>query len=201
MDEESTNGVQTRKIDSIIIQLSPKEYYCEKNAPHTYLLENSHTSTLYDYDIIMTIKDNTHVKYKVIKGFSNHKMANMLTTKWLQHIYKIWGLIYMVLITQNWYLQPWILSIRSFSNIQRRGDVNFKNARFKESYYTIQASDEKFQPQFGHMELIIHTKIQNSQKSIITTVLASKTKVKSNFEFYWRGPHKADPKKIEETTI
>ena len=76
LDENSPNREQT-KLESLITQLSTKIYYYEKNAPHT----NSHASTLYDYDTTTTIKDNIHVKYKTTKGFSNHKMTNMLTTK------------------------------------------------------------------------------------------------------------------------
>jgi hypothetical protein len=34
----------------------------------------------------------------------------------------------------------------------------------------------------------------------MTTIFVSKTKIKSDFELYWRGPRKTDPKKMKETT-
>jgi hypothetical protein len=83
--------------------------------------------------------------------------------------------------------------IQTFNNIHPKAETELKKTAVKDSLNT---SREKFQQQDGLVKLIIHTNAQRDQKRI----LVSRTRVTSNFKFYWRGMHKADPKKIEETT-
>ena len=144
----------------------------------------------------MAINNNTYDKYKVP---SKNKTANEFTTKWLQHMCGIWCIIFIELVVKNLYLHPRDSSIHSSSTKHTRGDPILTNAEFKKNYYTTQASKGQTQPQLGHMELIIHTTIQADRKRVTTTVFYYKAKILSNLKFYWRGPHKADPKKIEET--
>lgn len=66
LDENLASRVQT-KTANLNTLLSTKENYYEKNAPQPYLSKNSHASTLCDFNTTMTIKENTHVKYKVAK--------------------------------------------------------------------------------------------------------------------------------------
>ena len=44
------------------------------------------------------------------------------------------------------------------------------------------------------MELIIYKKTQKNREPITTTILLFKTKTNSNFEFYLKGLHKANPR-------
>ena len=190
LDEKISNGGITRKIERLFTQLLGKG---ERSAPHTPISKNSYASKLYDYHT--TIKDDTLTKPKVTKGLSNHNMANKLSSKGLQHMFNSWGLIYMAFITREWYLQTWISFIHPFKDIQRSGDVNMD---IKKTKYRNQATKEKFQQKFRHMKLIIQRKNQRDQKPINTIFLATITRVKSYFDIYWRGPHKADPKRVKE---
>ena len=79
-------------------------------------LENSTTTTLYDYYKTTSIKDNTHDKYKTTKN------ANMLTIIWLQYMCENWYLILMVLLTHNWYLPQ-----RNSSNYSTKNVTHFFN--------------------------------------------------------------------------
>ena len=180
------------------IQLLTKGDNYDENMPHKQPLDESTTSTLYDYKTATTVKDNTHIKYETTANVSNHKITNILTIIWLQYVCKNWYLTLMVLLTYNWYLPQWDTSIHSSNNIHLR-QCEIKSTHFTENYYTIYKSEGKFQPQSGNRELIISRVIQKLQESMIKKKIISQTKDKSSFEIYWRGPHKADPKKIEET--
>jgi hypothetical protein len=61
-------------------------------------------------------------------------------------------------------------------------------------------SEEGIRPQIGEVRLCNHRTIQKGQENVVFTILLYKTKDKSNLIFFGRGPHKADPKKMEETT-
>jgi hypothetical protein len=69
LDAEPSNDVKTSEIGSIATQLSTKGDNCEKGAPHKFVSENSHASTLCDYGTTITIRDNAYAKNKVAKGF------------------------------------------------------------------------------------------------------------------------------------
>ena len=187
LDEKYNNNVKVTKIENILLE---KRNEFEGSMRHTIISKNSYASGLWDY--YTTIKGNTFTKTKVTKGILKHNMVNKLSSKRLQYMFETWGLIYMTLITQGQ-----ISSIHPFKTIQRSGDVNMD---FKEIDYATQVTKRECQQKFRYMKLIMQSKTQGSQKPINTKVLVAIPRVKSDFYFYWRGPHKADPKKVKEPT-
>jgi hypothetical protein len=151
---------------------------------------DSTISTLYDHDTTITTKDNTHV------GDISKHARDAFINNWLPHTYKIVSLISMMLIMNSWYLQAEKSSIHS--SLKRV--ARLKKAQETGNYYAIQISEEEIRPQIGEMRICNHRRIQKGQENAGISILLYKTKDKSNLVFLGRGPHKADPKKIEETT-
>ena len=98
----------------------------------------------------------------------------------MPHKCKIWSIIFIKFVVQNWYLHPEVSSIRSSRINYTREDPILTNEEFKKIGYTTQASKGKNQPQFGHMELTIHKNIQANQRQVATTVFYYKVKKLSN---------------------
>lgn len=132
---KSTNGVLTMKNQWWNTKLPTKINYCKEKS-HDYLLENSHQYTLCE----AIIKDDTHDKYKTAKKFFNHNKTKI----WLQSVYRMCSLIYMVLIFQKGYLQAWMSSIHSSKNIHMARETRLKNVCFMENYDTVYTSEENF---------------------------------------------------------
>ena len=187
LDEEFSRGAKITKNDQLSTQPSTKGKYCKQVILQPCLSKNPRPTTLCDYGT--TIKDDTNCK--AIKDFTNQNMVELLTAMWVQHMLRIWNLIFVVRIIRIWYLQLWISSIQTFNNIHPKIEMERMTTQVNNSLYT----SIEFQQHDGLMNLIIHTNAQRDQKYI----LISRARVKSNFKFYWRGPRKADPKKLEET--
>ena len=99
IDEKSTNGVNTTRIEEIFTQLLTKGDYFKMNTPNIYLSENTSPNTLYE----AIINNNIYDKYKV---HTKYKTANELTTKWLQHMCAIWCISFIQLVFKTLYLHP-----------------------------------------------------------------------------------------------
>ena len=102
-----------------------------------------------------------------------------------------------VLSTPKWHSQPSITLIHSSDNFHSRRGTAVKNPQVTKNLYE---SEEKSRQRAQIIRAIIYENFQADQKSIIKMNFSCKTEEDSNFMFYWRGPHKADPKKMEETT-
>ena len=109
---------------------------------------------------------------------------------------KNWIQFIITIEIQDWNTHPRISSSHPSSNIYK-GDNEVTNVQFIRNYFGFPIG---FQKQFGNMIFIIHKKNLRKVEPIITPTWMFKTNILSNFSFYWRGPHKADPKKMEETT-
>lgn len=67
--------------------------------------------------------------------------------------------------------------------------------QIKEFYYNPQTLEEKFQPQSGNIKVIIQNRSQEDLKPMVATnSVSNKTKIISNFKFYWRAPRNINPK-------
>ena len=126
-----------------------------------HLSRHSHVTTWSNHGTDKTINHNTYDKQKIPFVW---KVANMLTTKWLPHICKIWSVILIKLILQNWYLYPGVSSIHSSMTNYTKEGPTLTSAVLKRNYYTFHTSKEGIQLQHGRMKSIIHKTIPAIQE-------------------------------------
>lgn len=149
-NDRLTNGIQTMETKRFTIQLSTKGHNYDKKLSRKQPCENSTASTLYNDSTTTSIKGNTHLKYDTTKNLLNHNTANMLTIIWLQYMCKYGYLIFMVLLTRNWYLLQWSSSIHSSSNITQIDNTCLQ----QKNYINQQALTTSFQPHFEELQEI-----------------------------------------------